>query len=126
LLTISMPASMYLMGEHAVMYSQPAILVTLGVAIKISINKCTHGCSIVSNYYGKLAVDSWQQLELVKLDHKLSLASQVVYYFIKNNNLSDKLAFNINIVSSIDPKYGLGSSGAMIAGVVASLMCMLI
>lgn len=114
-----MPLKLTLFGEHAVVYGEPAIAVTVSEKLRIKIRP-SDKMILKSN---TLAIRGIKvDLEEMKLESEettriLSYVISTINYF--ENEIGKKKNAIIEIESPVEPSVGLGTSAAVVVGVVA-------
>ncbi|MCK8624133.1 mevalonate kinase [Apilactobacillus sp. TMW 2.2459] len=106
-------AKIILMGEHSVVYKEPAIALPItSIKLKVEIKKClSNNILITSHYYkGPLQNVPVNMLGIKKL----------IDQTLKNLN-KEKETFNIIIKSSIPSERGMGSSAATAVGIIRAI-----
>lgn len=99
MITVSAPAKIHLLGEHAVVYGKPAILTTVNLRVSVTISKAQPN------------------------PHPLR---KIIEPIIKRELKIKKIpAYRLTISSQIPIRAGLGSSAAVSAAYIASLLSFL-
>ena len=123
---ISAPGSLMIMGEHAVLYHQPAIVAAIDkfLTVRLQVTKAhTAVITIYSDLYHEPYIFALKDL-FTHVNHEqpcLNYCLAVILQFkkellLKANNLTFKIS------STINSTLGLGSSGALVAASVAVIL----
>lgn len=108
---VSVPGSMMLMGEHAVLYGYQSIVCAIKNRIKIKLVPNTSDeLTIIDTRLGKVT----QNVNNISVTHPFSYVLSVIKYF--SPNLS---GFTLSIESEFSSTIGLGSSAAVTIGAIA-------
>lgn len=109
---VSAPGSLMLLGEHAVLYGQPAIVGAISQVISVElIARIDNKIVIESDRLGEYQTD----LETLEITKPFDFVLSVIFGF--KQHLSK--GFNLNINSEFSDKIGFGSSAAVTAATVA-------
>lgn len=119
MIEVKVPLKLTLFGEHAVVYGEPAIAATISEKIKIKI-KSSDKMILTSNTLSIKGIKV--DLEEMKLESEettriLSYVLSTINYF--ENITGKKKNAIIEIESPVEPSVGLGTSAAVVVGVVA-------
>ncbi|BDC17126.1 mevalonate kinase [Acidianus sp. HS-5] len=119
MIEVEVPLKLTLFGEHAVVYGEPAIAMAISEKMKIKIMPY-HKMILKSNSLSIKGIKV--DLEEMKLESEetskvLSYALSTINFFEKEYGAKRKNAL-IEIESPVDPSVGLGTSAAVIVGIV--------
>lgn len=110
MITISVPAKLHLLGEHAVVYGKPALLATINKRLAITIQSSkTKQVQGIGGY----------EIEIKKL---LEILEKEIQKLTKIKKINPYI---LSIDSKVPIRYGLGSSAALSAGFTAALLSFL-
>ena len=112
-INVSVPGSVMLMGEHAVLFGQPALACAVDKYIHIELEPSQDGLVSIESALAEYT----SSLKELKSDPRLSFVLQAI------RNVAQELpsGFKLTIRSEFSHTVGLGSSAAVTAGVVAAL-----
>lgn len=97
MVTVSAPAKIHLMGEHAVVYGYPALLAAINLRMKITIDEKTDGST---------------GIDIISSDDS-SYARHALEVFLDTFQLANPTPARITITSEIPSGFHLGSSAAV-------------
>ncbi|MEM0194209.1 MAG: mevalonate kinase, partial [Metallosphaera sp.] len=110
------PLKLTLFGEHAIVYGEPAIAMAISESMKVTVKESDR--TIISSsslHIGNIRVNLQDmRVESDQISKALSFVIEALNYF------EEKRPALINIESSVDPSVGLGTSAAVIVGVIAA------
>lgn len=116
---ISAPGSMMLLGEHSVLYANPAVVFAVDRRIKLEIEIIDTFDILINSSLGhlKLNVSDLQNLDLQNYKSFQYVLTAIKYF-------SKQLTFGlkITIISDVPSTLGLGSSAAITSSMVAGLL----
>ncbi len=140
---VSAPGKLHLLGEHAVVYSKPAILVAVDKRTFVEIKSAENGIKVTSvNYKKELTLPLNEVLEKFKkaqLDwetydknNDISLLKSitrdpldypfiVIGQFLDHFKINDLEGFELSIDSQVPVGCGMGSSGALSVSIIGAL-----
>jgi mevalonate kinase len=101
MITVSVPAKVHLMGEHAVVHGKPALLSAINLRMTVSIEPSAHGVDIISTESTQPVYDA---LSFLSKTYKLPQVPDI----------------KLTIRSAFPAGFHLGSSAAMAVGVTAA------
>ncbi len=107
---ISTPGKVVLFGEHAVLHNKKAISIAINQRLYLVISK---------NWANSIEINTNNEKEIIDLESKFKKKDK--YYLIWKILKILKLNIGIKIKIKSEIKTGLGSSGALISGLTASL-----
>lgn len=110
-LTVKVPASTMLFGEHSVLRNGPAIVAAIDCWMTLSITQRTDNCIIVESSLGTATTS----VNTLCLGHSFRFIEAALKRFPPTNGLS------IHINSDIESTVGLGSSAAVTVGMLLAL-----
>ncbi len=97
MVTVSAPAKIHLMGEHAVVYGYPALLAAINLRMKVTIEEKTDGSA---------------GIDIISSDDS-SYARHALEVFLGTFQLANPIPARITITSDIPSGFHLGSSAAV-------------
>ena len=109
MITCSAPGKIYLFGEHAVVYGEPAIACAINLRVRVSVELVSSG-KITINAMDKRANCSSEEFKYV-----CCAAKTIKQLFEKD------FGAEINIRSEVPPRQGLGSSAAVTVSTIKAL-----
>lgn len=104
--TVSAPAKIHLSGEHAVVYGNPAVLVSTSNRLYVSLSTGSLGKSVLVSIYRKNDL----------------YINRIIEVFENHYDLHIEDTLHILIVSDIPIGAGMGSSAALAAALIGALM----
>lgn len=110
-ITVSVPAKIHLLGEHAVVYGRPALLAAIDKRLYVRIQKSEF--RIQNNKKEKIIINT---------QGKDNLIQQAIDIFKKAFSITELPPLEITITSQIPKGRGLGSSAALSAATIGALM----
>lgn len=113
IINVTVPGSVMLMGEHAVLFGQPALACAVDKYIHIALEAISEEEVIIDSALAEYR----SSLKALQDDSRLSFVLQAI------RNVSEEVpsGFKLTIRSEFSHTVGLGSSAAVTAGVVAAL-----
>ncbi len=106
MITVSVPGKVHLMGEHAVVYGRPALISTINMRMRVSIEPNTQNAEAIS-------IVSTEPTE-----H----AHYAVAWLLEKLQIHDPKKITITIDSDIPAGYHIGSSAAMAAALSGAVL----
>ena len=109
MITCSAPGKIYLFGEHAVVYGEPAIACAINLRVRVSVELVSSG-KITINAMGERANCSSEEFKYV------CCAIKTIKQLFEKD-----FGAEINIWSEVPPRQGLGSSAAVTVSTIKAL-----
>ncbi|OKY77130.1 MAG: Mevalonate kinase [Candidatus Methanohalarchaeum thermophilum] len=127
MITTTAPGKVYLFGEHAVVYNQPAMASAINKRIKIELEERSDKEILIHPNDLSFKEISFEYSEDgFKLKNKLKRSFPSLEYIktaidLIKREIRDNSGFEINITSELPPAGGLGSSAALTVSLIAAL-----
>jgi mevalonate kinase len=120
-LIASAPGSLMLMGEHAILHGQPALVAAIDQRIQVTLTPLTTSMlqieSVLDHYQAPLN----QLTPNPSLRFVLMCVQQIYLPYCHHDGRHTSPGLHIHIDSDIDPKVGLGSSAALTVALSGAL-----